>query len=498
MDLTDKELLYKIVCARDKRYDGRFYCGVRTTGIYCRPICPARPKFKNITFYRSAAEAENEGYRACLRCRPDLAPHSVQWNGTAAIVGRSLALISRGEADEVSLDQFARKLGVSDRHLRRLFEKHIGASPIEVANSKRLHLAKQLLTQSSLSVTQVAFASGYRSIRRFNEAFKEKFANSPSSVRRSGGLAINTSSNFIRIELPVILPFNWDHIFGFLENHGVEGVETFIDGRYRRCFAVGETTGAIEVGYEPQKRQLVAAIAVSDAIHLRETIERARDLFDVRLNPHAHLNDLSPKDAVAACYLNELGLRVPGAWDPYETAICIVLGQLVSVEQAKFKIKKLVERFGTKISSPLLEGCTYLFPSPRVLATAHFREIGVTKVREQALRELSKQVMNKQINLSRDADIVKTRAQLLAIKGIGPWTAEMIAMRCMGDANAFPGTDLIVKRALEFHKNEKGDWSPWNAYIALALWKKYAATLSRKSKRLCSTKQLIPQSVTSL
>ena len=398
-------------------------------------------------------------------------------------------MISRGEADDVSFDRLAGKLGVSDRHLRRLFEEHLGASPIEVASSKRLHLAKQLLTQSNMPVTEVGFASGYQSVRRFNEAFKQKFRVAPSSVRRSMDGVINGGSGSIRIELPVIAPFNWNQVFGFLKAHGAPGVESFAGERYRRSFSMGKAVGAIEVGYESRKDQLSATISISDPAYLRVVIERVRDLFDTRLNPHAHLGDLNAKDPIAACYRSELGIRIPGAWEPFETAVCIILGQLVSVEQARLKVKKLVERFGKKVSGPVFEGCTHLFPGAGVLVGADFKAIGITRVREYALRELSRQVLEKRIDLSRSTDIDKTKAQLLAIKGIGTWTVEMIAMRCLGDANAFPGTDLIVKRALEYHRSEKGDWSPWNAYIALALWKRYAATLSKKSKRAISTEQ---------
>lgn len=483
MDLSNKEFLYKIVCARDKRYDGRFYCGVHTTGIYCRPICPARPKMENISFYRSAAEAEKQGYRACLRCRPDLAPNSVQWNGTAAVVGRALSLISQGEADSVSLDRFAEKLGVSDRHLRRLFDEHVGASPIEVATSKRLHLAKQLLMQSNLTITDVAFASGYQSIRRFNEVFKERFKAPPSSVRKSKRSETSELSNFIEIDLPVIAPFDWDHLLGFLKNHFAEGVESIVENRYRRSFSINKATGALEITYDSKREQLSAKVYLSDTTYLRTAIEKIRDLFDVRLNPHTHLGDLSRRDTIANCYIESIGLRIPGAWDPFETAISIILGQLVSVEQARLKIKKLVARFGKKISEPMYEECTHHFPEPRILANADFREIGITKARENAIKELSKLVMGNRIDLSRTGDLEKTKAQLLEIKGIGPWTTEMIAMRCMGDTNAFPTTDLIIKRALEQHKIKKGEWSPWNAYITLALWKKYAINLSRKSKK---------------
>lgn len=489
--MQNKQLLYKIMCARDKRYDGRFYCGVQTTGIYCRPICPARPKIENITFYRSSTEAENAGYRPCLRCRPDVAPNSVQWNGTAAVIGRALRLISRGDADDMNLDQFAAKLGVSDRHLRRLFDQHVGASPIEVAASRRLHLAKQLLTQSTLSVTEIAFASGYQSIRRFNEAFKAKFRASPSSVRTSTTDSFEKNSNFIRIELPVIAPFDWDHILGFLKNHRAEGVENFVNGCYQRGFSLDNQVGSVEVHYDPKKSQLLVSISVSNPNHLREVIERVRDLFDTHSNPHSHLDDLDAKDPIAQTYLQELGIRIPGSWEPFETAICIILGQLVSVEQARLKVKRIVEQFGTKISSPVFPGCTHLFPSAHVLAHASLKDIGITKIREQAIRELSKRVSEKQIDLSRSTDIEKTKAQLLEIKGIGPWTTEMIAMRCMGDPSAFPKTDLIIKRALEHHKNEKGDWSPWNAYITLALWKKHLANLSQNHKQFTSVKQSV-------
>lgn len=483
MDLSDRDRLYKIVCARDKRYDGRFYCGVRTTGIYCRPICPARPKLANLNFYRSAAEAENAGYRACLRCRPDLAPNSVQWDGTAAVVGRALSLIARGEADGVPLESFAARLGVSARHLRRLFDEHVGASPVEVAASKRLHLARQLLLQSNLPVTDVAFASGYQSLRRFNEAFQEKFRAPPTAVRRRATASPYHSDGGITLELPVIAPFDWDHLHGFLQNHAVAGVENFSDGRYQRSFALGETTGAIDVGFDAKKSQLTVRVLADDFAPLRLVLEKVRDLFDARLNPHAHPGDLDAGDPIAAIYLDSLGLRIPGAWDSFETAVSIILGQLVSVEQGRRLMQRVVERFGKRVAVPRIAGCMHLFPEPRVLANADLRAIGLTQVRADAVRELSRQVLAGKLNLSRTADLEETRARLRAVPGIGPWTVELIALRCLGDTNAFPASDLILARALKQHPTSAGDWSPWNAYIALALWKKYAVLLSRKRRR---------------
>ena len=488
MDITDKNLLYKIVCARDKRYDGRFYCGVITTGIYCRPICPARPKLENITFYRSSTEAENAGFRPCLRCRPDHAPSSALWNGTAATVGRALTLIARGEADDVSIEQLAERLGVSDRHLRRLFSEHVGASPVEVAASKRLHLAKQLIIHSDMPMTEVAFASGYQSIRRFNEAFKQTFREAPSLVRQHRSDPKHMNSESIHIEIPVIAPFDSDHMFGFLKNHCVLGVESVTSNSYRRAFKVKDATGSVAVSYHEKNSQLDVALSISDTTSIRECIERVRDLFDARLNPHAHLNDLVTKDPIASCYLSTLGIRVPGAWDSFETAICIILGQLVSVEQAKFKVKKLVETLGQKIKNPHHPDCSHFFPTAEILAQTSLNGIGITKVREQAIRELARKVVARELDLSRSSDIEKTKEQLLSIKGIGPWTVEMIAMRCLGDTNAFPKNDLIIKRALAQHQIPKGDWSPWNSYITLALWKAFAVTLSKKGKRLATTK----------
>ncbi len=486
--MTDKNLLYKIVRARDKRYDGRFFCGVTTTGIYCRPICPAKPKLENIRFYRSSTEAEKAGFRPCLRCRPDHAPSSALWTGTAATVGRALSLIARGEADDRSIEQLAEKLGVSDRHLRRLFCEHVGASPIEVAASKRLHLAKQLIVDSNMPITEVAFASGYQSVRRFNEAFKHTFKVAPSSARKDRSESNNLSEDMICIEIPVIPPFDSIHLFEFLKNHSALGVESVVHGTYRRVFKVKEAVGSIEINFHEKKHLLNVALSISDTSHLRACIERARDLFDTRLNPHTHLHDIKATDGVAACYISSLGIRVPGAWDSFETAISIILGQLVSVEQASDKVKKLVETFGEKIKNPRFSDCSFLFPTAKVLAQANLKDIGITKVREHAIKELARLVDSGKLDLSRSSDIESTKEQLLGIKGIGPWTVEMIAMRCLGDTNAFPKKDLIIKRALEQHQQEQGDWSPWNSYVTLALWNKYALTLSKKGKKPSITK----------
>ena len=235
-----------------------------------------------------------------MQARP--CPHSVQWDGTAAIIGRALTMISRGEADEISFEKFAAKLGVSDRHLRRLFEEHVGASPIDVATSKRLHLARHLLSQSSLPVTQVAFASGYKSIRRFNDAFKQKFRTPPSHLRRPSNFNLIKDLNFIRVELPVIMPFDWGLLFRFLESHKIQGVESFVNGRYRRSFSLKEAIGAVEIGFEPRKKQLSVMISISNLAYLRVAIEKVRDLLDTRANPHGHLHNLDTRSPVTKCY----------------------------------------------------------------------------------------------------------------------------------------------------------------------------------------------------
>ena len=461
MDLN-KATLYKAMLARDKRFDGRFYIGVRTTGIYCRPVCPARPKQKNVDFYRSAAEAEAKGFRPCLRCRPDLSPSSPSFSGTAAVVGRALRLIGEGQGD--SLEKLAERLGLTSRHLRRLFEEHVGASPVEVSSSKRLHHARLLLSQTRLPITEVAFASGFRSLRRFNDSFKARYKKPPSAFRKEGA----AGAAGLTLELPVLEPFEWDYLYRFLRANRIEGIERFENGAYERLIP-GKVPGLLRVARA--KGHLLVTLENIEPSAIRGVLSRVRQLFDLDHNP------------ASPCGPHSLGgVRIPGAFDGFETAVGIILGQMVSVDVARAKVQRLVDLYGATLRSPW-PGLGKAFPSPETLATADLQPLGITRVRAGAIRELARLVATGELDLSRSAPLEETRVRLAAIPGIGPWTVEMIAMRCLADPDAFPSGDLIVKRALEQLKLKHEAWAPWRAYLSLWVWKNYAQELSRKPPR---------------
>jgi AraC family transcriptional regulator of adaptative response / DNA-3-methyladenine glycosylase II len=443
----DRAVLYQALLSRDKRFDGRFYVGVRTTGIYCRPVCPARPLLKNVQFYRSAAEAETEGFRPCLRCRPDLSPSVPLFQGTGAIVQRALRLIFEGAADAESLPRLADRLGITDRHLRRLFTEHVGAAPVDVAASKRLHLARLLLSQTRLRVTEIAFAAGFQSIRRFNQAFRDRYGRAPRDFRRNA----DVRGDGLVVELAVLEPYDWDAQLAFLARHATPGVERVADGAYERLLPGG---GYVRVSRA--KGALRVALDGIDTNRLRDALERVRHLFDVDHNP-------------AMIAAPARGLRVPGAFDGFETAVTIVLGQLVSVAGARGTAGKLVAKFGAK---PGVVGeLTHTFPTPASLAEADFAGIGLTKAKAGAIRALARAVLAGEIELSRAAPLEATRAKLLALPGFGPWTTEMIALRCLGDTDAFPAKDLVVARALQSRRVQPDGWRPWRGYLTLWLWK---------------------------
>jgi len=396
----------------------------------------------------------------------------LQWQGTAAVIGRALALISAGSADQKKFSEFAKKFGLSDRHFRRLFVKHLGASPMDIVLSKRLHFAKQLLLQTSLPVTEVGYASGFNSIRRFNDAFKSKFKDAPTRFRKA---KVQKNLAFIEVELPYIPPFDWSSLFNFMKNHGIEGVENFEDGKISRCFLLNGAPGMLEVSHCPGNQSLRVRVDCADVTVLKLVLEKIRDLFDLRVNPHQMIDTFSGFKA-----FNPAAVRIPGAWDPFETAVCIILGQLVSAKQAKVLVKRLVAKFGTPVKNPCKNGLTHYFPSPQILTNADIKKIGITKSKESAIKELSKEVLAKRIDLSRVSDLSETRRRLLEISGIGPWTVELIAMRCLGDTNAFPKTDLIVKRAMKKHCWVVESWSPWKSYAAIAIWNTFARETSPK------------------
>lgn len=456
-----------IIARRDRRFDGRFYFGVKTTGIYCRPICPAKPKPENIVIFRSSSEAEGQGYRPCLRCHPDLAPAHRDQQSSSSVVSRALRLINGLTETELSIGPLAQSLAITDRHLRRLFDEELGASPIEVLITQRLHFAWQAVEETSRPITEIAFASGFQSIRQFNETFKRRFHRPPSAFRKEQK---RVNDNRLHLRIPIRAPYDWATVLSYLTRHETYGLEEIRDGIYKRFVSFKKSFGTITVSPGSQPDFLAVEFQNVPLAQVRGLLARIKNLFDTDHNPlHLPITD----------GLDTKGIRVPGCFDPFETAVAIILGQLVSTEQAKAKLKTLVTRFGRKIDA---QRPVYEFPSPQVLARAQIVKIGIPRVRAQAIRLLAQAIVKGHLDFQSRHDFPTIGKTLLAIKGIGPWTASMIAMRCLGDPDAFPEFDLIIQRAIEKKLVKHEDWASSRAYLTHCLWRDFSETLSKKRR----------------
>ena len=444
----------KIIQRRDPKYDGRFYFGVKTTKIYCRPVCPAKPKPENIVIFKSCTEAENQGFRPCLRCHPDTMP-GIKWQGgTIQSVARALHLMETSLDWDQSLPQLANRLGLSDRHLRRLFDEHLGASPIEILTTKRLHLARQLVKDTQKSFSEIAFAVGFQSVRRFNEAFKTRYRSTPSEHRKKG--IHRSTADQLTIHLPVRAPLDWTSLLAYLKRHEVYGIESISEKQYTRFLSQSSFFTAT---FNQKQHCLEINLSGVQLRDLRKVLGKIQILFDLNHTP-SHLPGKYSAD----------GIRAPGCFDPFETAISIVLSQLISTEAAKNKLKQLILEFG-QCSGNVHGMDIYHFPTPDVLASASIEKIGTTKVRANAIRELSKLISEKRIDLSQHTSFQETRTQLTNIKGIGPWTAEMISMRCLGDSDAFPRNDLVIAKALASKQFSEQDWISQRSYLTHLIWR---------------------------
>ena len=461
---TDSD--YKqIIQRRDPRYDGRFYFGVTTTKIYCRPVCPAKPKPENVVIYRSRTEAEKAGCRACLRCRPDLAPGSKLIEAGERIVSNALRLIEESSEDSLSVEFLARSLGISGRHLRRVFDEHLGASPIEIMQTRKLHLAKHLIMETRKPITEIAFAAGFRSIRRFNESFKASYRLTPSELRKNGAVEAHKEDE-ITLKLLVRKPYDFASVLSYLKRHAAQGIEKVGAHYYERYVANKTSFSTTRVTINKRQNALLVNLRGFELKQICPVLVKLRRLFDVDHNP-IHL----PKTLEG----KQTGVRVPGCFDPFEAAVSIILSQLVSIKHATGKLSELIQQFGTPIDGNSI----YRFPSPSELMTEEIENIGITKTKAGAIRALSCMVHNQELGFSYSADMAKTRKQLLSIKGIGPWTTEMIMMRCFGDADAFPKNDLIIQRALEQSLVDENLWKTNRSYMVHYVWNEFAETLSR-------------------
>lgn len=478
MELTP-EACYQALLCRDRRFDGRFFIGVRTTGVYCRPVCPApSPKFGNIEFFPCAAAAEEAGFRPCLRCRPETAPGTPAWDGTSATVRRALRLIAGGSLEGNDISALANRLGVGDRHLRRLFITHLGVGPAAVARTQRVHLARRLVDETSLPMTRIAFAAGFSSVRQFNDTFRACFGQAPSALRKQPGKRSSSPSGPLRVRLSYRPPFDFAGILKFLALRGTPGVERVDAETYARTFRLGEASGTVLVEHRRDKHLLELSIHSAAIRHLGELIERVRCLFDLYADPAAVSRDLSCDPLLAPLVRARPGLRLPGGWDFFELATRAILGQQVSVRAATTMAGRLTQAFGQPIL-PASDGLTHLFPTPAALADADLAAIGLTKQRAASLRGLAEATANGDLDPATLTDLPATIERLCRLRGIGPWTAGYIAMRALGEANALPAGDLELRKVLGTggalaspsevaRRAEK--WRPWRAYAVIHLW----------------------------
>ena len=479
MDL-DHGACYRALELRDVRFDGRFFIAVRTTGTYCRPVCPARtPRPENVTFYPTAAAAQEAGFRPCLRCRPETAPDKGAWRGTSNTVSRALALIELGALDEGSVDTLAGRLGLGERQLRRLCRQHLGASPIAVAQTRRVLLAKQLIHETSLPMAEVAFAAGFGSIRRFNETFAAMYGRAPCALRRRRGAEIPVGpGGEINLLLRYQPPYDWPGMLEFLRLRAIPGIERVAAGCYARTIQLDGRQGMVSVR-PGDGNALRATIRFPRLSALPGIIARLRRVFDLVADPLPISAHLAKDPALARLVAARPGLRVPGAWDGFELAIRAVLGQQISVAAAVRLVGRLVATHGEPLAEPDRE-LTHVFPRAEVLARADLTTLGLPRSRAATLSAVAAAVVADPDVLCASRGLDEAIARLRSIPGVDEWTAHHIALRQLREPDAFPAGDVGLGRALAHLEGRRRSsrelaaraerWRPWRAYAAQHLW----------------------------
>ena len=484
MSELDPDLCYPALCARDERFDGRHFVGVTSTGVYCRPICPARtPRRDNCCFFRSAAAAQQAGFRPCLRCRPEVAPNVGSWLGTSNTVSRGLALIASGalDGDDASVETLAERLGVGARQLRRLFSQHLGASPVAVAQTRRVLFAKQLLHDTRLPMAEVALAAGFGSIRRFNETFLQLFGRPPGALRSK--LVVTLPEGSVRatgvaVRLRYRPPYDWAAMLAFLRARAVDGIEHVDAQTYRRTVLLEGVAGTIDVSHAGALHSLAVTIRVSDVRVLSKIVARVRNLFDLDADIGVIGAHLALDPMLAPLLASRPGLRTPGAWDSFELAMRAVLGQQVTVENGRRLVETLAHTCGTRLSgdSRLRLG----FPTAAQVEAADLSALAMPSARRQALVAIAQAALADPRLFEPSQSIEETVAKLRAIRGVGDWTAHYIALRGARESDAFPAGDVALLRqavgddgvrpsAAELTARAQR-WRPWRAYAAQHLW----------------------------
>ncbi|MFJ6719111.1 MULTISPECIES: AlkA N-terminal domain-containing protein [unclassified Streptomyces] len=479
---TDTDRCVRAVQSKDARFDGWFFTAVRTTGIYCRPSCPAvPPKVENMTFLPSAAACQQAGYRACKRCRPDTSPGSPEWNARADAVARAMRLIQDGVVDREGVPGLAARLGYSTRQVERQLNAELGAGPLALARAQRAQTARLLIETSALPMGDVAFAAGFASIRAFNDTVREVFALSPSELRTRSAKAHLDQPRIpgtISLRLPFRAPLNPDNLFGHLAATAVPGVEEWRGGAYRRTLRLPYGTGVVALA--PRPDHIACQLALTDLRDLTIAISRCRWMLDLDADPEAVDEQLRSDPLLAPLVDKAPGRRVPRTVDAAEFAVRAVLGQQVSTAAARTHAARLVTAHGEPVADPDPEGgLTHLFPSPQALAALDPRSLALPRSRRATLATLVSGLVDGSLPLGVDSDWEAARARLGALPGFGPWTTEVIAMRALGDPDAFLPSDLGVRRAAAglglpstpaALTARAAGWRPWRAYAVQYLW----------------------------
>jgi AraC family transcriptional regulator, regulatory protein of adaptative response / DNA-3-methyladenine glycosylase II len=475
--VLDPEACWQAIRSRDPRFDGRFFIGATSTGLYCRNICPVPyAQRKNILLFVCAAAAEAAGFRPCKRCQPQAAPGTPAWLGTSAVVSRAFRLILEGALNEGSVEELAERLGLGSRQLRRLFVQHLGASPLKIATTHRAHLARKLIDESKLSMTQIAFCSGFKSIREFNHAFRLSTGQSPSELRRAAGASrSSTHRKGLELRLPYRRPFDWASLISFLKQRAIPGVEFVTDHSYQRTVEIAGAPGFLTVRQDEARSRLVIHLETGSYEGLAQTVERIRRIFDLGADPIPIANHLSRDPKLRRLLKLRPGLRVPGVWDGFEAAVLAVLGQKLTTPGRNNSVARLVRMFGTPVDSRI-HGLKYLFPRPEVLAVADLSKAGISDACACTLRKLTTSTIRRHLRFATSRTLQQAVSQVGAFCGIDDSTANYIAMRAFGEPDAFPSSELGLRRCI----GEPGNtvtasdalkiaepWRPWRAYAAM-------------------------------
>ena len=464
--------------SRDPRFDGKFFIAITSTRIYCRPICPSpHAKRSHVRYFPTAASASAAGYRPCMRCRPEAAPGTPAWLGTSAVVRRALRLIEDGFLDHSSVEQLAERLGIGPRHLHRLFLQHVGAPPVAMAQTWRLHFAKRLLDETDLPITDIAFAAGFQSIRRFNCSFQQTFRKPPRDLRRHQRVSHAQQEDQVVLRLAFRPPYDWQQVRDFFLARAISGCERIDEREYTRTVKTSQGHAIVRVRPLEEEDALELSVCGTEPTSLLQISSTARRVFDVASDPALIMGAFENDPLIAPLVRRHPGLRIPGAWDTFECAVRAIVGQQISVAAARTFMTRLVTCAGAEISTAG-DGLARLFPGPTELLNADLTGVGLTRSRLGTLKALAHAILEGEIDLHGTSDAIS--AQLAEVPGIGEWTAQYVALRALGEPDAFPASDLVLRRVAsnggaplspEALALRAEAWRPWRAYAAIHLWR---------------------------